>query len=492
MKRETVLILTTALFLLVASPLVAGDSWSHDRYDSSNSAGYSSDGGASWAFDVGVEISSSVVPVDGDVFFYDAEGKLHSFDPDEGERNWVYDGGAEPLGAPIVYDGIVVAETSTGLAALDGDGEVLWRESVDLSSSPAVDDGRVYMDDGGRVLAVSLSTGRTMWSQSVAGDMFMFSTVEEGVFGTAAESDAGERVEEAVAEGVREDYWEGRVMPEKIDFYEYVQPNESGYRLQRFDGDEGETWGFSDVIPIFRPAVSGSNLYVSTLNYEVYSLDAETGEVRWSMETDEVPSDPPVYYEGTVFVGDRGGNLYSFDAFSGDLQWKEETPFDSAPELAVSDGIVHVVSRASQGGGIHAYDTSTGDPVWSSSVGDAVSTPPNSVGSTVYLSTGSEIYAIYEGEVAETTMVVDEFASTPRDDEEEIEIEEDEIDEETTDEVEDEPVDEGEIQQEIRDSLGFRDRGDGDEPVSFVSLTLALIIVAVLSVTALVIYRETR
>lgn len=114
------------------------------------------------------------------------------------------------------------------------------------------------------------------------------------------------------------------------------------------------------------------------------------------------------------------------------------------------------------------------------------------MGSTVYLSTGSEIYAIYEGEVAETTMVVDEFASTPRDDEEEIEIEEDEIDEETTDEVEDEPVDEGEIQQEIRDSLGFRDRGDGDEPVSFVSLTLALIIVAVLSVTALVIYRETR
>lgn len=71
------------------------------------------------------------------------------------------------------------------------------------------------------------------------------------------------------------------------------------------------------------PVVAGDSVYVADRDgYTLYSLDRESGEIRWSFITDGRIDSPPTYYKGMILVGSRGGSVYALRASDGQLAWK--------------------------------------------------------------------------------------------------------------------------------------------------------------------------
>ncbi|CCK29386.1 Serine/threonine-protein kinase AfsK [Streptomyces davaonensis JCM 4913] len=171
----------------------------------------------------------------------------------------------------------------------------------------------------------------------------------------------------------------------------------SGWRPWRFRMSN-DVWG--------TPAVSGDLVYVTS--FEVHALDVGTGrrrfktrDVAWSMAVADgrihasdgptlfaldcreggdlwrLPTDAWVYSlkaeRGTVVTGTRGGGVQAWEASTGQKLWElsgAQTDFES-PEAgpALHEGTVYVWQDAR----IRALDARTGDERWSYPIGDAAS-----------------------------------------------------------------------------------------------------------------------
>jgi polyvinyl alcohol dehydrogenase (cytochrome) len=138
-----------------------------------------------------------------------------------------------------------------------------------------------------------------------------------------------------------------------------------------------------------QPVVVGGRVYISSVEGEFYSLDANTGCIHWMIETEagvrgaaslgQTRSDM-----STVFFGDQAANVYAVDAESGKLLWKVKA--DDYPLAAITGSLtlyagrvyVPISSREESQvtvpnyqccrfrGSVVALDASTGRVIWKS------------------------------------------------------------------------------------------------------------------------------
>ena len=59
------------------------------------------------------------------------------------------------------------------------------------------------------------------------------------------------------------------------------------------------------------PAVSDAAIYVGSGNNKLYALDAFTGDLCWSYETEGAIYSSPVFVGGVVYVGSSDNNIYA-------------------------------------------------------------------------------------------------------------------------------------------------------------------------------------
>ena len=123
-------------------------------------------------------------------------------------------------------------------------------------------------------------------------------------------------------------------------------------------GTEGE-------LVIVSPTVIEGVVYAGSYENRVYALDAETGELLWSFETESDLSPPPLVAGGVVFVEDLA-NLYALDASTGDLLWSEKSALGGSNHAAlVSDGIVYIpTSPRDDDFSVSAVDAVSGEQLW--------------------------------------------------------------------------------------------------------------------------------
>ena len=140
-----------------------------------------------------------------------------------------------------------------------------------------------------------------------------------------------------------------------------------------------------------QPTVAGGSIFVGSQDGTVYSLDFDTGCVRWSFKADaEVRTSPTVEpwspadrtAKPRVFFGDFSGNAYALDAASGTLIWKrridahDRVTITGAPRLYA--GRLYVPMSSTEWaaaadpsyecctfrGGVVALDAATGTEIW--------------------------------------------------------------------------------------------------------------------------------
>ncbi|WP_369159927.1 outer membrane protein assembly factor BamB [Candidatus Thiodiazotropha sp. LNASS1] len=122
--------------------------------------------------------------------------------------------------------------------------------------------------------------------------------------------------------------------------------------------------GFDDAdetLLKLKPVYSNGMLYIAEPSGEVSSLDPETGERHWSVDTDSPLSGGPGVADGLIALGTLEAELILLDGEDGGERWRQRVSSDVLSSPAVNDG--NVVCRTTDGG-VTAYTTDSGEKRW--------------------------------------------------------------------------------------------------------------------------------
>lgn len=178
-------------------------------------------------------------------------------------------------------------------------GRIVWSRPVSSGSesSPIVDARRVYFgDQSGTLHALSLAHGAGEWSYRASGAIKAGPALVGGVlyFGDYA----------------------GRA---------YAVRARDGHQVWAV-GTDGAHFGFGSGQFYASPAVSFGRVYMGNTDGRVYSFGARTGALAWATSTGAYVYASPAVADPrglgpTVYVGSYDGNLYAFNAQSGAVRW---------------------------------------------------------------------------------------------------------------------------------------------------------------------------
>jgi polyvinyl alcohol dehydrogenase (cytochrome) len=98
-------------------------------------------------------------------------------------------------------------------------------------------------------------------------------------------------------------------------------------------------FGFPGIVQAYsQPAVADGRIFVGSASRKVYSLDAETGCIYWTFDSDAPVRTAPTVGRAAgawvVYFGDQRANAYAVDALSGKLVWKQH--LDDHPAAIVT------------------------------------------------------------------------------------------------------------------------------------------------------------
>jgi len=188
--------------------------------------------------------------------------------------------------------------------------------------------------------------------------------VGTGVMGTAAAQLEDEAASEQVAAQLQQ--LEGEWPQFQFD------PGNTGFNPDGTGPLESISTRWTFETDATSAAIVDNTVYVGAIrNANVYALDADTGTVQWSFETEDIVTSSPAVDDGTVYIGDRDGNMYALDADDGTEQWRYEIQSVGMgiQTPAVADGTVYFSSSASAipnsgDGNVYALDADDGTEQW--------------------------------------------------------------------------------------------------------------------------------
>ena len=146
------------------------------------------------------------------------------------------------------------------------------------------------------------------------------------------------------------------------------------------------------------PTVAGGAVYVGSNDNHVYALDAITGEMLWMHDTGKAVQYSPLVNDGVVYIGARGNvdySVHALDATTGEQVWAAGVPYPYGAEFAVTvaNGKLYAPGES---GEFYVMNASTGEVLWSASVGLGAESPPAVLDGVVYLTAVNTAYALDE------------------------------------------------------------------------------------------------
>jgi outer membrane protein assembly factor BamB len=160
--------------------------------------------------------------------------------------------------------------------------------------------------------------------------------------------------------------------PSVVNGYLFIGSKD--YNIYCLNATSGQRiWNFPTAAEVeSSPAVFGERVYVGSDDGWVYCLNITTGMPAWiSLVGGEVQSSPTVVGD-IVFVGSGKSGFFAFNASDGSLIWKFPLLYRVNSSPAVSDGIVYFAADDFH---VYALNSSTGDLIWKQHTGSVVSSP---------------------------------------------------------------------------------------------------------------------
>jgi outer membrane protein assembly factor BamB len=241
-----------------------------------------------------------------------------------------------------------------------------WKNPIGTSSSstqssPAVVNGVVYFgSDDGNLYALNASTGAELWSFKTGSNVISSPAVANGVVYVGS-NDGNVYALNATTGAKLWSLFAGGVIssPAVANGVVYIGADNSVYALNGTTG--APLWSYrtgNEVVS--SPAVANGVVYIGSFDDNVYALAASTGTKLWSYTTGNFVESSPAVASGVVYVGSDDHNVYALNASTGAKLWSHDAGSNVYTSPAVANGVVYVGSLS----GIHAYNASTGTPLW--------------------------------------------------------------------------------------------------------------------------------
>jgi parallel beta-helix repeat protein len=287
-----------------------------------------------WEFKTNSIIVSSPAIYNGKVYFGSYDHNVYCLNLITGLEIWKYSLSYPIIAGPTVVNGSVYVPTGGYLWAFDADnGSLIW--SYQLSpvgtsdSTPAYSDGKlVFGASNGYVYAVNATNGSLIWSYKIS----LTST------------------------------WASPTVDEERVFIPFLDGNL--YCLDENTGTllwnrtiSGPIWKY-DVM-VSSPAVAYGIVHVGATEWRegrvlsyLYGINATTGEIVWTFQTnDEIYFSPAiadgkVYFGSSTYGAESEDYYYALNAMTGEVVWKYQL---TAPDegfvgmgSAIADGVLYV------------------------------------------------------------------------------------------------------------------------------------------------------
>ena len=287
---------------------------------------------------------------------------------------WIFVTGGWVLAAPVVVDGVVYVGSDDGnLYALPADSsQPLWSFQTGdaIRSVPTLADGAVYFgSNDNHVYALDAATGEELWRYDTGDWAQRSPAVGDGMAYFPARGE-GDRTVHAVHAATGELAWTAE-HPYPIDHHVaptfhggrvYVQGAEYGafYVLDAATG--GEVWraevgGYVESAPTVLDGV----VYLTVIN-QAYAFDEATGELIWSVNTEEFTARdfPALVVDGIYYLA-PGDYVHALDAATGEEMWSYDAAALSTPPV-VTDGVLYGASELAEY--LFALEARTGEVLW--------------------------------------------------------------------------------------------------------------------------------
>ena len=261
------------------------------------------DGAILWRAKPGAPLRGSPTVANGAVYVLTQDNQVFSLNQADGKVQWVQSGTLETQGvfgvaAPAVSQGTVVAGFSSGeLSAYRYEnGRILWQDALsrtsvttsvsslsDIDAAPVIDGGRVYaVGQGGRMVALELSTGQRLWEQNFAGistpwiaGEWLFVVTDDARLVCLSRSNGKAR-------------WIAQ--------------------LPRFQNEKKR----SNAITWFGPILAGNRLVLTNSRGEINFVSPTDGTVSATIETKTPFSLPPIVANSTLYTLDQKGKVTAY------------------------------------------------------------------------------------------------------------------------------------------------------------------------------------
>jgi outer membrane protein assembly factor BamB len=308
---------------------------------------------------------------------------------------WRFNDGALLEFPPVIYDNTLYFEDANGWAKAvrTTDGHLLWEHRVGTlaAASPALDIRHqlvfftllsnrrgASVPGGGSVVAVSLKTGKTVWSHALPPGSES-SPLVHGL--SVFLGDQGGTV----------------------------------YSFRTYDGHLNWTFSASGAVK-GGVAFAHDTIYFGDYGGHVYAVNAANGREVWSAGGGGTFYSTPAVAFGRVYLGNTGGSVDAYWANSGAEAWSASTGayVYASPAVADIPGLGPTVYIGSYDGTVYAYDAASGGVRWRHPAGGRIDGSATVLGNVVFYSslgsnttagldvrTGRKVFSFPDGEFSQ-------------------------------------------------------------------------------------------
>jgi outer membrane protein assembly factor BamB len=303
-----------------------------------------------WEFECEDEVRGTPALEGGVLFIGCYDNNLYALDASDGKFQWKYPTEGGLAASPAVSQSFVfVGSEDNRLYCLSAKtGRLAWSYYCDgpIRGSARVAHEHIFFgSDDGHLHAVNVQTGRRVWRAEAAAPVRSTPAIDNDriYYG----SEAGDlqcldftgavrwrfRAKRAITSGPA--VADGLVFVGSVDWSVYALEAASGWSV----------WRYRTNRPIVSsPAVHRNTVYLGSSDGTLYAFETHTGKVRWRFETEGQVNSSPLYYNEAVYVGSVDGHIYSLESSSGLLRWKYKSggPITSSP--VVQNGVIFIGS----------------------------------------------------------------------------------------------------------------------------------------------------